>query len=98
MNVTTKSGFKFKVDERIVTDWRVIEAMAMADNADNPEEMITGCRELVSLVFGDDKNRLIEHIKKKNDGFVPMDAIKSELLSVFEKVNSLKNSKSSPVS
>lgn len=98
MKVTTKSGFKFEVDERIITDWRVIESMGMADNADDPEEMIAGLRKLVGLVFGKDKDRLIEHLQSKNDGFAPVDAIKDELLSVFEKVKSLKNSKSSQAS
>ena len=94
MKITTKSGFKFDFDERIIQDWRVIKAMGRADNTDDPEEMLAGSVELVSLIFGKDEKKLIEHIQAKNDGFAPVDVIKDELLSVFNKAK-LKNSQSS---
>lgn len=94
MKVSTKSGFKFELDERIMTDWRVVKAMGKADS-DNPEDMLTGSIELVSLIFGPDEEKLIEHIKAKNDGYAPVDAIKTELLDVITKVKAGKNSRSS---
>ena len=95
MKITTKSGFKFELDERIIDDWRVVKAMGRADNTDNPEDMLAGSIELISLIFGKDEDRLVEHIRKKNDGYAPMAALKDELLSTFERVKALKNSKSS---
>lgn len=95
MKITTKSGFKFDLDERIIDDWRVVKAMGRADDTENPTEMLAGTIELVSLIFGKDENRLVEHIRKKNDGYAPMEALKDELLSVFEKVKTIKNSQSS---
>lgn len=95
MKITTKTGFKFELDERIIDDWRVIKAMGRADNTENPTEMFAGTIELVGLIFGKDENRLVEHIQKKNDGYAPVEALKDELLSVFEKAQSVKNSRSS---
>lgn len=95
MKVTTKSGFKFELDERIIDDWRVIKAIGRADAKDDPEEMLAGSIELVSLIFGKDEERLVQHIRANNDGYAPMEALKDELLSVFTKVKALKNSRSS---
>lgn len=95
MKITTKSGFKFDFDERMTDDWRVLKAIGMADNKDDPDGMIAGSLELVTLIFGKDEKRLIEHIQSKNDGFVPVLAIKEELADVFTKARALKNSKSS---
>lgn len=95
MKITTKSGFKLDLDERILDDWRVIRAMGKADNVSNPEDVIAGVVDLVSLIFGKDEDRLIEYIQSKNDGFVPMEVLKEELLSVFERARTIKNSRSS---
>lgn len=95
MKITTKSGFKFDFDDRIINDWRVIKAMGRADNTSDPEEMLAGSVELVGLIFGKDEGKLIEHIRQKNDGYAPTEAIKDDLLSVFNKVKALKNSQSS---
>lgn len=95
MKVTTKSGFKFEIDERVIEDYRMIEALKKADNTDDPGEMLNGTVEVVNLVFGADKARLMEHIKGLNDGFVPTSAMREELDSVFARVKALKNSGSS---
>ena len=95
MKVTTKSGFKFEIDERVIEDYRMIEALKKADNTDDPGEMLNGTVEVVNLVFGADKARLMEHIKGQNDGFVPTSAMREELDSVFARVKALKNSGSS---
>lgn len=95
MKITTKSGFKFDMDERILEDWRVIKAIGRADNSGNPEEMIAGTIDLVKLIFGAEEDRLVKHIQDKNDGFVPMSVLKDEINSVFTRVKALKNSQSS---
>ena len=95
MKITTKSGFRFEFDERIVDDWRVLKAIGRADNKENADEMISGSVELVGLIFGKDEQRLIEHIQAKNDGYAPVEALKDELTDVFAKVKAVKNSQSS---
>jgi hypothetical protein len=95
MKITTKSGFKFDLDERILEDWRVISAMKKADDRDKPEDMIEGITDLVSLIFGKDEDRLVDFIAERNEGYVPVDYLKDELLSVFTRAKSLKNSSTS---
>lgn len=95
MKITTKSGFKFEFDERLASDYRMIESINKAENSDDPNEKIAGTVETVNFLFGKDKKRLMEHLANKNDGFVPQEALKEELLSVFESVRELKNSQAS---
>lgn len=95
MKITTKSGFKFDFDERMVNDWRVVKAIARSENKDDHGEMVAGTADLVSLIFGADEKRLIDHIMKKNDGYAPVEALREELFDVFNKVNAAKKSQSS---
>ena len=95
MKGKTKSGFKFDFDERILNDWRFVKAIAKADNTSNPSAMLAGTVELVSLIFGDKEDALMEHIASKNDGYVPQDAIKDEIIDIIEQGKDLKNSSSS---
>lgn len=95
MKGKTKSGFKFDIDERIFDDWYFLEAIAKADNSENPSAMLAGTVELVNLMFGDDKTKLLEHIKSKNDGFAPQEVVKAEILDIIEQSKNLKNSSSS---
>lgn len=95
MQGKTKSGFKFDIDERILDDWYFLEAIAKADNTENPSAMLAGTVELVNLMFGENKAKLMEHIKSKHDGFAPQEAVKEEILDVIEQSKNLKNSSSS---
>ena len=94
MKITTKTGFKIDLDEKILNDWRFIEAIAESDSNDEHEKL-RGTRTLVNLMFGKEKDRLIEHLMNKNGGYAPVDAIRAEMESVLTKYNALKNSQSS---
>ena len=94
MKGTTKSGFKFDIDERIVSDWRLVDAIGMAES-DDPSEQIKGTRLVADLLLGKDKQKLIEFIQKKNDGFVPATQMTSAIAEIIESVKDLKNSQSS---
>lgn len=86
----TKSGFKFKVDERVTSDWRVLSSISKAES-DNLTEQVIGITELVSVLLGNNEKALMEHIKKKNDGFVPTEAVTSELADILKATKELKN-------
>lgn len=90
----TKSGFKFNIDERILDDWRVIEAIALSESSD-PSEQIQGARQVADLILGKDKQKLIDFIAKKNNGFVPATAMISNLVEIITESKDLKNSPSS---
>lgn len=96
MKIKTKSGFKFELDERVLNDYRLVRAIARADDKNNPHNVLGGLVDLVSLIFRKDEQRLMEHIAEKNDGFVDQERIKEEIADVFSQVKALKNSGSSP--
>lgn len=86
----TRTGFKFKVDERIGTDWRLISNIALVESPD-PSSQIRGTTELVKLLVGENEDAFIKHIQKKNDGFAPIDAITNELVDILTATKETKN-------
>lgn len=92
MKITTKTGFKFDVDERIFTDYRFVDAVAEASDPDDKVGELRATTKLVDLVFGDKKKAFMDHIAKKNDGFIPAEVVNNELQYVITEYNALKNS------
>lgn len=93
----TKSGFKFKIDERVLEDWRLIKNIQLAESGDLNEKVV-GVSSLVSMLLGDNEPKLMDHIAKKNGGFIPTEALIEELAEIITNSKELKNSKSSPTS
>lgn len=89
-----KSGFEFNVDERMLDDWRVIDAIGMSESGD-PSEKIAGTRMLADFILGEDKERLMDFIAEKNDGYVPMTAMIAAIAEIITESKELKNSQSS---
>ena len=87
----TKTGFKFKVDERVLDDWRLITNIELAES-ELLTDKVKGVTALVHLLLGDNEPKLMDHIAKKNDGFIPTDAIIAELASIISETKELKNS------
>ena len=90
----TKTGFKFKVDERVLDDWRLVANIELAES-DNLTDKVKGTTALVSLLAGANEQKLMDHIAKKNDGFIPTKAIINELADIITTTKELKNSQSS---
>lgn len=90
----TTTGFKFKIDERVLEDWRLITNIELAESTVLAEK-VQGVTALVHLLLGNNEPKLMEHIAKKNDGFIPTDAIINELASIITSSKELKNSQSS---
>lgn len=90
----TKSGFKFSVDERIINDWDLVDAIGLSES-DDASEVIRGLREIARLVLGNQVDALKKHIAKTNDGFHPSDVMASELAEIITITKELKNSQSS---
>ena len=84
MEGKTRTGFKFKVDDRILMDWRFTMALTKCQNGKGIEQL-TGAQEMVSLMLGEEGlAKLMEHISKKNDGYVPAEAVMAEVKDIFE--------------
>lgn len=94
MTVKTKSGFKFTLDEKILNDYRLVEAIAMTASSDDTKRII-GTTQIIDFLFGDKKSEYLAHIASKNDGYVPNEVINAELLDLMSEIGKLKNSSSS---
>ena len=89
---TTRSGFEYTVDERILTDWRFTMALTKTQNGKNELEQIAGAQEMVVLMLGKEGvEALTSHIAEANDGFVPADAVMNEVKEMLENAKPAKN-------
>lgn len=94
MKGKTKSGFEFNIDERMLEDWRVVDAIGLSES-DDPSEQIKGARTLVDLILGKEKQKLIDFIAKKNNGYVPATAMTAAIAEIITESKEIKNSRSS---
>ena len=90
----TKSGFKFSLDERILDDWRFVDAIGLSES-DDASEQIRGMRDLVKMVIGDRYDAFKKHIAEKNDGFIPRSVVTETVIEIVNLSRELKNSQSS---
>lgn len=86
----TKNGFKFKIDERVLDDWRLLTFIAMSES-DNASEQIQGAYKLVSLLLGDQEKEFMDFIASKNDGFIPSVVVSDTLAEIIKSAKELKN-------
>ena len=94
MKGTTKSGFKFNIDERIIEDWDFLEAIAMAESTDASEQ-IRGTMKVADMLLGKEKESLKKLIREKNGGYVPQTEMANAIAEIITSVKELKNSPSS---
>lgn len=91
----TKTGFKFEIDEKVIDDFELIDAIAHADDTSNPAGQMNSISVVCTKLLGAQRNALFEHVRTE-DGRVPISAISNELvdiMSAFGKAS--KNSTSS---
>ena len=91
MKVTTKSGFKCDINDKVLDDWRFARAVART-HSDDENERINAAVDLVSLILRDNEEAYYKYVEKKNDGIVSEDIVTSDLVSIIEKIKALKNS------
>ncbi len=76
----TKSGFKFKVNEKIFSDW---DFVTLSDKLRRGEGTMQDANVLYEMILGSDgMKKLKEHIRKKNDGIVDALAMKEEFTEI----------------
>lgn len=80
---TTKSGFNYHIDENILQDYELLEAIAETEK--NPI-FIT---KVVRILLGDDTDRLKEHVRDEN-GRVSIEKMNVEITEIFEAQKKLK--------
>lgn len=85
----TSSGFSYSFDKRILTDWDFISILGtITDEEKKDTEKISNLQKLLKLILGDEQTKaLIDHIRKSNDGFAPLE----EVMKEFAEITSEKN-------
>lgn len=67
MEITTRSGFKCKVNENKIKDWRYVTTSTKIAKSDNEIEIVNGVDFLLRFLLGDEQtDKLIEHISDKD--------------------------------
>lgn len=74
LNVKTNSGFKCKIDEKIVNKYSFVRLMAKIEK--DPSAIV----DLISLLLGSQEEKLIEHL----GGDPSIEEMSSEIASIFE--------------
>ena len=83
MQGETKSGFKYEIDDRVLKDWRFVEAITEADKGKGVAQL-EGARKMIHLMFGEDYDKFMEHLAAQNDGYVPSEAVMAEVKEILE--------------
>lgn len=87
----TKSGFEFAVDPRILTDWRFTTAVSKVQSGTDMEKLAS-TTDMVMLLLGKEQHdKLMDHIAKKNEGFVPAEEVMKEVTDILSKCGEAKN-------
>lgn len=84
---TTKSGFKFEIQEEIFDDYELLETLVDADNGDN----MAIFQAIDMILDGAQKDKMKEHVRNEK-GRVPASAMVKELMDIMEASNAGKKS------
>lgn len=75
----TASGFDFEIDENVLDDMELIDAMA-ASQGDDPTQIST----VVIKIFGEDqRKRLYDHVRT-DDGRVPVTEVANIITEIID--------------
>lgn len=88
---TTKSGFKFEIDERVIRDKGFLDVLIKAKKATDEMEMFEVTNELYEFVLkGKGLAALEKHIRKNNDGFCDAEVLANEFNEILSSVSAAK--------
>lgn len=83
MQGKTKNGYEYNIDDRILSDWRFVDALTECQNGEGMKQL-EGARKMVRLMFGKDYEKFMEFLAEKNEGFVPAEVVMAEITDIFE--------------
>lgn len=76
---TTQSGFNYEIDEKVLDDMELIDAMA-ASQGEDPTQIST----VVVKIFGtDQRKKLYDHVRA-DDGRVPITEVANIITEIIE--------------
>lgn len=77
----TQNGFKYEIDEKVLDDMELIDAMAAAQGED-PTQIST----VVVKIFGEDqRKKLYDHVRTE-DGRVPITEVADIITEIIESI------------
>lgn len=80
ITVNFDNALEINVDERIIEDWRFVEAMSMM------QDEAKYAFKAVNMLFGDDKDKLLDYIAKKNDGIAKAEDVAKAMVDAVNAI------------
>ena len=92
----TVDGFKFSIDEDVLSDFMFLKALNMAQSKD-VSEALDGEIKIISCIFNDDakEREFYEFLKAKHNGRVPVEVLSNNVRSMILKLQESKDVKKS---
>ena len=75
---TTKSGFKFEIDDKRLNNYELLEAISEV------EESPLALPRVIKLLLGDNKAKALKNHVRDSDGFVSSEKLSAEIMEIFE--------------
>lgn len=85
----TSTGFNYSFDKRVLTDWGFVSMLGeLTDKDKNESEKITCMQKIFFEILGKEQTEnLINHVRKNNDGFAPIEEVMKELGEITSQKN-----------
>lgn len=84
---TTKSGFEFELEDEVLDDYELLEAICSVDHGNYSD-----VAKLVEMLLGEEQKEKLKAYLKSKDGKVRTTAIMNEISDMFEACSAGKNS------
>lgn len=89
----TKTGFEFEVEENVIDDMRIVEAVANIVNGTEPLAVVM----IVNKILGEQQKERLYQYLEESDGRVSIEKVSNAITDIFEAFGSQgKNSLSLP--
>ena len=75
---TTKSGFKFEVEDKRLNNYELLEAIS------DVEESPLALPRVIKLLLGDNKAKALKNHVRDDEGFVSAEKLSAEIMEIFE--------------
>ena len=75
---TTKSGFKFEIDDKHLENYELLEAISEV------EESPLALPRVIKLLLGDNKAKALKNHVRDDEGFVSSEKLSAEIMEIFE--------------
>lgn len=75
---TTKSGFKFEIEDKRLNNYELLEAISEV------EESPLALPRVIKLLLGDSKSKALKDHVRDDEGFVSSEKLSAEIMEIFE--------------